>query len=269
MGFKVSKEGKAKIILIIGILFTLFVVFSVAAIVYTERPEFCTTCHIMDPYYESWQASTHAEVNCIECHYDPGLKAHIKGKIVGLVQVAQYLTGRYSEKPKAEVSDAACLREGCHKKEELVNRTVEFGNTIEFAHAVHLESPGKDMRLRCTNCHSQSTYEEHIKVDTNTCFLCHFKNVGEDELSKQCLNCHKKIKAVGSHKEYIEEGMSCSQCHEEVKSGNAEVRRQVCYFCHEDRGTIDKIGDRALLHKAHIYENKVDCISCHDFIKHN
>ena len=66
----------------------------------------------MKPYYDSWKVSSHKNVNCLECHYEPGIKAHIFGKINGLVEVAQYLTHRYSEKPSAELSDASCLREG-------------------------------------------------------------------------------------------------------------------------------------------------------------
>ena len=262
-------SGKVRIFLIIGILFVLFAVFSIASILYTDRPEFCATCHIMKPYYKSWKESSHNRVNCLKCHHEPGIKAEVGGKITGLVQVAQYLTGRYSNKPKAEISDASCLRGGCHKKEKLTAKTVEFGNTIEFPHKIHLENPGKNIRLRCTSCHRQLTNEEHMKVDTNTCFVCHFKNVDENKLSGQCLNCHKKIKTSGDHKEYTEGGASCSECHDQAKSGNGEVRSQVCYFCHADKGKIGKIGDRALLHKTHIYKNNVDCVSCHDFIKHN
>jgi hypothetical protein len=34
---------------------------------YTSRPEFCNSCHIMEPYYESWQESSHSHVSCIKC----------------------------------------------------------------------------------------------------------------------------------------------------------------------------------------------------------
>jgi len=74
---------KKKILLILGIIFASFVIFTAASILYTERPEFCLSCHIMKPYYASWKKSTHNKVNCVECHYEPSLKAHIKGKIKG------------------------------------------------------------------------------------------------------------------------------------------------------------------------------------------
>ena len=32
------------------------------------------SCHIMEPYYQSWQESSHNDVACIECHFAAGLR---------------------------------------------------------------------------------------------------------------------------------------------------------------------------------------------------
>jgi len=32
---------------------------------YTSRSEFCRSCHIMEPYYQSWKESSHSDVSCI------------------------------------------------------------------------------------------------------------------------------------------------------------------------------------------------------------
>src|SRR3989338_11030347 len=117
---------KKKTFFILILLAVLFVAGSIAAVIYTERPKFCASCHIMKPYYASWKESAHKEINCLMCHYEPTFKAHVQGKINGLVQVAQYLTHRYSGKPNAHVSDASCLRPGCHAKEELKYRKIIF-----------------------------------------------------------------------------------------------------------------------------------------------
>lgn len=268
MSFKDLISGKKKIIFILGGLFVLFAIFLATSIIYTERPQFCITCHIMDPYYASWEESTHQEVNCIECHYEPGLKAHVVGKINGLVEVAQYLTNRYSEKPTAKVSDASCLRPGCHTKENLLSRKLKFGNKVEFQHRTHLGRLTADIELRCTSCHSQLTHDKHIEVDRNTCFICHFKNLSPDDLYSQCLKCHNLTVESTEHKGYVEAGLACIECHTDVTIGDGKVSRQVCYFCHADKDKIIQIKDKKLMHKAHIYENKIDCISCHDFIKH-
>ena len=65
---------------------------------YTSRSDFCRSCHIMEPYYDSWKASTHKDVPCIECHFAPGFGENFRGKMLGLVQLASTL-------PAAKVHD--------------------------------------------------------------------------------------------------------------------------------------------------------------------
>ena len=55
---------------------------------YTSRSEFCNSCHIMEPYYKSWQESSHKDVPCIECHFPPSFGGKIRGKLLGLVQLS-------------------------------------------------------------------------------------------------------------------------------------------------------------------------------------
>src|SRR5262245_61035565 len=64
----------------------------------TSQPQFCGSCHIMEPYYATWQADLHGgklEVACVECHYAPGERTTIQAKLRGLSQVASYVSGRY------------------------------------------------------------------------------------------------------------------------------------------------------------------------------
>jgi hypothetical protein len=49
---------KSSVLLIIPILFILIIVGN-ATLHYTESPEFCVTCHLMTPYYISYQSSQH------------------------------------------------------------------------------------------------------------------------------------------------------------------------------------------------------------------
>ncbi len=56
---------------------------------YTSRSQFCNSCHIMEPYYVSWQQSSHKDVSCIKCHFPPGVGEKMRGKVLGLVQVGQ------------------------------------------------------------------------------------------------------------------------------------------------------------------------------------
>jgi nitrate/TMAO reductase-like tetraheme cytochrome c subunit len=67
-----------KKIVVVAVLLAVVVLGGVGAVglwQYHEQPEFCATCHIMDPYLKSWQASdygvhAHAEhdVACLDCH---------------------------------------------------------------------------------------------------------------------------------------------------------------------------------------------------------
>jgi cytochrome c-type protein NapC len=49
-----------------------FTVFTFASVEITSRSSFCNSCHIMESYYKSWQAGTHAQVECVKCHIPPG-----------------------------------------------------------------------------------------------------------------------------------------------------------------------------------------------------
>jgi len=261
---------KNKILLILGILAVIFVLFTVASIMYTQRPEFCLTCHIMKPYYDSWKKSAHNQENCIECHYAPGLKAHVLGKINGLVEVARYLTGKYPKKFSAEVDDLTCLRGGCHTREAVAAKKPAFKNKVVFNHEKHFASSRAGVKLNCTNCHNQLTSEEHIAIDENTCFTCHFKNREGEQLIGECLNCHAAIKETQTHKEYLQQpDTTCLICHSDAKKGGGEILKQLCYSCHADKVVVEKIGDAGAIHKIHTEKNRANCRDCHHIVEHN
>lgn len=261
---------KIKQILVTGaVLFILFILGLAASVVYTERPKFCISCHMMQPYYDSWKTSSHKEVNCIECHYEPNLKAHIRGKLDGLVQVIQYLTKRYSFKPTAEVSDATCLKRGCHDKAKLINSKIIFKGKVNFNHSSHFTDSKAGIKLKCTSCHMQLTSDKHIAVEESTCFICHFKNLAPEKSENECLKCHAVIKDDSGHQQYLASGSKCLDCHDQAKKGDGATHKQNCYFCHSDKKIFEKIKDYSFMHKVHIQENKIDCISCHDIIEHN
>ena len=86
---------------------------------YTSRSEFCRSCHIMEPYYVSWQESSHHDVSCIKCHFPPGAGEKIRGKMLGLVQLVKYVTatagpdGLRPRSPTPAASAAAATKRGC------------------------------------------------------------------------------------------------------------------------------------------------------------
>lgn len=245
---------------------------------YTHQPRFCLSCHIMQPYYDAWKSSSHNMVSCVECHYPPGLRYEVQGKLDALNQVVAYWTGQYSTKFYAEIEDASCMRKGCHTT-RLVEGPIEFKRGIKFDHASHYGRPVRGIQLRCTSCHSQIVQGNHMAVTEFTCFLCHFKGrfTATSPLpQKFCLECHNYpqsyINVSGimyNHKDYVERGVLCWRCHSDVVRGVGEVEDRACLQCHSDPEQISKIGDVKQMHLNHVTRHKVECFDCHANVIHS
>ena len=49
-----------------GLVAGLGLIFMATAMEVSSRPAFCGSCHIMNPYYESWKQSSHKNIACVE-----------------------------------------------------------------------------------------------------------------------------------------------------------------------------------------------------------
>jgi len=239
----------------------------------SEQPEFCRTCHIMEPYYQSWKHSSHNKVNCLLCHFKPGWRGFVRGKIVALSQFVRYVTVTYGSRPWAEIEDASCLRSGCHEG-RLLTGPMEFKKGVLFDHAHHLTGLRRGKQLRCTSCHSQIVQGAHMMVTESVCFICHFKpqpDGSRDPVLSDCRKCHRKgmsnPKAPAEHALFIERGTDCLRCHIAVTRGEGGVSRRRCEFCHADP-TFLQVTDPEELHWSHLARRKVECFQCHDPIVH-
>ena len=249
------------------------------------QPEFCRSCHIMEPYYQAWHRSTHKDVPCQDCHFEPGWRNTLKGKFQASSQVAKYVTRTYGTKPHAEIQDASCLRSGCHEQRLLEGNvrwavTASDGQPLEilFDHKPHLTDLRRGKQLRCVSCHSQIVQGEHLTVTVSTCFLCHFKGLehGRDnEVLGGCRSCHdapaqliKMELGLFNHQEYVDRGVGCENCHGDSIRGDGEVAQQVCGNCHNKAEHLGRYGDSAFLHMNHVTSHKVECSSCHIQIEH-
>ena len=245
----------------------------------SASPQFCNSCHIMRPYVEAWKVSKHGTVACVQCHYPPGFRDTLWVKFQAISQVAKWATQTYSSKPFAVVEDASCFRSGCHSPSQLESQGVKtFGRGIRFDHRPHLEAARMGRELRCTSCHSQIVVEKHFEVATSTCFVCHFKGKKDGrELTPVagCTGCHDLPKGeitVGSvrfdHAQVVERGVACQKCHLNVVEGAGEAPRARCFTCHNQPEKLDRYGDTALLHSAHVTARTIDCVRCHTEIQH-
>lgn len=201
-----------KLPIIISLIVTLStgVVISEKVLEITENPDFCgKNCHIMRPYYDSWSASSHTDVRCVECHYEPGLIGHIKGKVNGLMQFYSYETTSsetYSGQLSARVSDENCLN--CHEK-RIFSSDINF-NGVNFSHSNH------PISMTCTTCHSDV---KHAPTMKNLCADCH-------------ASMHPKDWLVTHKTQVLFMGQACSACHQQQKfcddchaMGNASIMK--------------------------------------------
>ncbi len=247
---------------------------SYVALKVTTKPEFCATCHIMEPYVESWRASSHRDVACVDCHYEPGLLETFEGKFKALSQLAKYVTSTQGTKPWAEVSDFSCMRSGCHSN-RLLEGELQYGR-IRFDHRHHLIDLKRGKKLRCTSCHSQIVQgESHLTVTPTTCFLCHFRESEEGEPKDDCKLCHGPPPAeidlggfVFRHEDYLARGISCRDCHGDVTRGTGEVPRSRCGSCHNRQEHLDRYDDVEFMHRHHVTDHSVSCLECHTEIEH-
>lgn len=244
------------------------------AVEISSQPRFCGSCHVMEPYYQSWVDSSHQDVACVDCHIPPGVAQEVRKKYEALSMVVSYFTGTYGTNPWAEIDDAACLR--CHERRLLAGKEL-FGDIL-FNHTPHLTELRRGKRLRCTSCHSQIVQGRHITVTPSTCILCHFKaGAASSEDISDCKLCHsvpEKIVEKGllrfDHSDVKRFDMDCRSCHSGTAFGSTGggVPKERCFTCHNDRERLDQFGETDLLHRRHVSEHKVDCLHCHLEIQH-
>ncbi|MCL4557731.1 MAG: NapC/NirT family cytochrome c [Deltaproteobacteria bacterium] len=269
-----------KIIAVIAGVLLLSIVVFFSFIEYSESPTFCKSCHIMMPYYNAWKASEHNFVPCVECHYPPtnSLESAAWHKIQNFSMVVRYFTKTYDPRPFADIPDASCMRIGCHSTRLLVGSVVT-PKGVSFNHVPHMEQI-KDIKLRCTSCHSQIVVGRHIEVTYETCFLCHFSklnNAGNNKQVNNCLQCHqipkRTIDVNGisyNHLDFMEHNpnIRCIDCHLDVIVGNNAVPRERCYACHNIPARFAYYTDTTFIHEWHVTKHKITCTLCHLEIKH-
>lgn len=253
------------------------VIFSVVMIEVTSRPGFCNSCHIMNPYYDNWKSSTHAQVSCLDCHLEPGIANYAMGKIRGLAQAVDCMVGRVATRPNATVYDPSCLRSKCHSTQELAIKQIDF-NGVKFSHKNHVQKVVEGIKLSCATCHSHLEGDEHFSVNRDVCFACHFLSSPENEkkvVQTACLDCHeipdKTIKlglVTVNHAEFASHQASCeNSCHKEQIQKQSEVPEGVCLGCHFHK-KADHV-DPVELHEIHTSGEKVECFACHGKTTHS
>jgi hypothetical protein len=291
MHFPVGKRDRIHIqprfFKFLGFLGILALIFSVGMFEFSTSPYFCSSCHIMKPYYQAWKTSKHNHVPCVDCHYPPDVRDKMVLKFQALTQVVKYVTRTYSSKPYAEISDESCLRKGCHET-RLLQGQVDFKPArpagkppikIRFDHRPHLTDLKRGKKLRCTSCHSQIVVGNHMEVTQSTCFLCHFRGTKFGRVENPiggCGNCHaapegdiKTGDVTFNHKDFVgSRHVACQNCHLEAIQGEGEAKKDRCFQCHNEPSRLARHSDIDFMHKNHVTDHKIECTRCHEEIRH-
>ena len=260
-------------IVIVGVALLLL---SAYALKLTSHPMFCSSCHNMDEFYATWQHSSHKNVACTDCHFDPGPTALVEGKIAGLVQVVKYVSHSYAPKPHAMISNESCMRPGCHAEMDHEKETYLFHGRIKFRHDKHLNGSPRGKTLNCVSCHGYTGMGEHISITKTTCLTCHFYDRKSKPVATgQCTTCHslpdKPVTFMGQefkHRKFLagKENVRCEHCHNQVTQGAGAISPTRCRSCHSNKPR--EIGDHDEFHITHVSKGHFDCLQCHDEIKH-
>ncbi len=240
-------------------------------------PPFCNLCHTMNPYYDSWQISSHGQagVSCVDCHYEPGAQSYVRNKIVGLSELVKTATNTEGFMPMAVVSDRSCLRSGCHTTTALKNTSVLLADRVSFAHGTHLERTLRRVDIHCTVCHAVTQVDQHLSIDEEACFLCHFKDRQDKPTAVgRCLDCHDAIRSQPttdgfSHEDLLasQEALDCTICHQAVTFTDGGIK-EVCSACHLQDSQELLRGETTKIHRLHVTDEGVRCSRCHDRIRH-
>jgi nitrate/TMAO reductase-like tetraheme cytochrome c subunit len=84
---------------------------------YGDTAAFCgLACHsIMQPQYETYQASSHARVDCVRCHIGPGTGWFVRSKLSGANQVVAATFNTYPRPIPAPIESLRPSRDTCEE----------------------------------------------------------------------------------------------------------------------------------------------------------
>ncbi|HOA72937.1 MAG TPA: NapC/NirT family cytochrome c [Phycisphaerae bacterium] len=255
-----------------GILFIIGAVTMGGAEIYTAQPSFCRSCHIMEPYWQSWSHDMHGAklgVRCVDCHYAPGERFTVKAKFKGLSQVTSYFSGRAgTARPRAHVADASCLVSECHGDEKYVNKPLPIGEvrtedrvigdtvtkvqrtpTVTFLHKTHLDT---DEKLK-TNEQQLEAVTARLRSQTPVDVFARIEHIARSvrPVAEQAEAIQAELKArelTGLLDDAMElvrlhdmrarltqlAGLTCASCHGYDATGKNHftIDMNTCYTCH-------------------------------------
>ncbi len=221
---------------------------------YTQNnPKFCTSCHLMNSAYDSWQASAMHDLNCHDCHEATMAES--------MQHVYDVLTKNPDKVTKPVVIENS-MCETCHASND--PQWLQVVNTA--GHKVH--TYGSNHTAECTECHGLNLHV--FEPPEETCLQCHDveKVHATEAMQTNCITCHNFL-ANGTN--LIPQRADCLQCHADrtltLSMPEGAHENTTCTNCHNPHGTVTVL-DCTTCHKdvsggLHDIALHTDCTSCH------
>jgi len=118
----------------------------------SESPEFCGSCHVLQPEYEAWfHSGAHQNIKCVDCHLpNNNLANHLFWKSVdGVKDTLAFHTGRVSETIRISEHGAAVVQGNCQRcHAEIISRV--------------------SIDRRCWDCHRRLSHKRTGAIETRT-----------------------------------------------------------------------------------------------------
>jgi hypothetical protein len=262
--------GKHKKFLIVAVV--LLAIPSYFVYDYTQHnPKFCTSCHLMDEAYDTWDVSAMHDLNCHSCH-----ESDIATSMDHLREVLFENPNKVTK--MTVIDNEAC--EDCHANND--PQWLQVANTA--GHRVHIylqeEAPecigchGIQLHVfeppeeTCYDCHSHDHDAASELMDAH-CIVCHEFTTTEHELIPQrddCLQCHEGQETMGvSFPSAAHNNTACENCH----NPHLEEQHTECSTCHTESlgGGLHVVSAHDNCINCHVPHSSgpmsVECLSCH------
>jgi cytochrome c nitrite reductase small subunit len=196
---------------------------------YHEQPQFCATCHIMEPYLESWLASdygaaAHAaeDVTCLDCH-EPTIQQQMDELVV-------YVQGNFTVPlEERQFGNEFCF--DCHE----ANEHTSYEEVIQLTADLELNPHGSHLgEIDCEICHKMHGVSEdycaecHGPVATGAGWTTEVSRTAEIAVwtpDMDCAVCHVMDPYLESLNDpnllayaHAQEGLECLDCHTDVEA---------------------------------------------------
>ncbi|NMD72163.1 nitrate reductase [Bacillus sp. DNRA2] len=142
-----------RLLLVIGLFVGIIAsVVTVKTLAYTDSPDFCQSCHIMNNVHDSFVDSTHAELACGDCHLPH-----------------DSLVSKYTFKAKSGLGHVYFNSLGEKDIPEVLHPTKSSQEAINHncvsCHSSTLDNVSHDAKESCTKCHQSVPHGKGFKTE--------------------------------------------------------------------------------------------------------